>query len=152
MNTLTAILERKLRSTEEYLIVQRPKTGLLASFWEFPSLDLEEDLPSEHERSRLLDDRLASLGLTVKSDQIARRFAVGQVNHVFSHIKQTIHLEAVELKGDMQVRSIHRSSPISSHPSLRSQIASMTTSNGSMPKLFVPLPFQRGLKPAFKPS
>lgn len=33
-------LQKQINETPQYLVVQRPETGLLANMWEFPSVDV----------------------------------------------------------------------------------------------------------------
>ncbi|XP_060629368.2 adenine DNA glycosylase [Anolis sagrei] len=85
-HTATCVLQRRRIGGElEYLIVQRPSSGLLAGLWEFPSLLLE---PGQEKQ---LKSALAGyLQTWVGSDVAVRRLQhVGEVLHIFSHIRQT---------------------------------------------------------------
>ncbi|XP_013406730.1 adenine DNA glycosylase-like [Lingula anatina] len=73
---------------DEYLIVQRPKTGLLAGLWEFPSatpLGVECD---QTEAVRHLQQHLHSK-LHIGGKDKNNLAYVGEVKHLFSHISQT---------------------------------------------------------------
>ncbi|XP_069498464.1 adenine DNA glycosylase [Ambystoma mexicanum] len=85
--TLTCVLERKRESGEpEYLIVQRPTSGLLAGMWEFPSSLLETDLLLRKQEQALCKHLSTLSGITTSSTDLQR---VGEVVHIFSHIHQT---------------------------------------------------------------
>lgn len=85
--TLTCVVERRGAAGEaEYLLVQRPQTGLLAGMWEFPSMLLEKDC-AEKERADIVCSRLQAFTnreMSGKEPQF-----VGEVVHIFSHIHQT---------------------------------------------------------------
>ncbi|XP_010291879.1 PREDICTED: A/G-specific adenine DNA glycosylase, partial [Phaethon lepturus] len=71
--TATCVVERRgCRRALEYLIVQRPSSGLLAGLWEFPSLPPFPCLPLP-----------------------------SQVIHIFSHIHQTYVIYSLSLDGDV---------------------------------------------------
>ncbi|XP_078527910.1 adenine DNA glycosylase [Lissotriton helveticus] len=85
--TLTCVSKRQRKSGEpEYLIVQRPSSGLLAGMWEFPSLLLETDLTLKKQEQALCE-RLSALTRGVTSTTDLQY--VGEVVHIFSHIHQT---------------------------------------------------------------
>ncbi|KFQ54243.1 A/G-specific adenine DNA glycosylase, partial [Nestor notabilis] len=76
--------------TPQYLIVQRPSSGLLAGLWEFPSLPLAQDLQAEHCILCYLPAALF-VCLSIPS----------QVIHIFSHIHQTYVVYSLSLDGDV---------------------------------------------------
>ncbi|NWZ20352.1 MUTYH glycosylase, partial [Asarcornis scutulata] len=97
--TATCVLERKgCRGALEYLIVQRPSSGLLAGLWEFPSVPLAPGLQQEQQREVLRDHLQAWTGLPVAAGSL--RF-MGEVVHVFSHIHQTYVVYSLPLDGDV---------------------------------------------------
>ncbi|NWU78213.1 MUTYH glycosylase, partial [Onychorhynchus coronatus] len=99
MRTATCVLERRgCRGGPEYLIMQRPSSGLLAGLWEFPSLPLAEDLQEEREREVLADHLQAWMGQPVAAKSL--RF-IGEVIHIFSHIHQTYVVYSLPLDGDV---------------------------------------------------
>nr|XP_014354041.1 PREDICTED: A/G-specific adenine DNA glycosylase [Latimeria chalumnae] len=58
---LTCVIEReKLKGKPEYLIVQRPNSGLLAGMWEFPGMLWEEGVPQK-KQERALSDHVGGL-------------------------------------------------------------------------------------------
>ncbi|NXF08809.1 MUTYH glycosylase, partial [Smithornis capensis] len=99
MRTATCVLERRgSHGALEYLIVQRPCSGLLAGLWEFPSLPLAEDLQEKKEREVLADHLQAWIGQPVAAKGLQR---IGEVTHIFSHIHQTYVVYSLPLDGDM---------------------------------------------------
>ncbi|XP_027603057.2 adenine DNA glycosylase isoform X2 [Pipra filicauda] len=99
MRTATCVLERRgCRGGPEYLIVQRPSSGLLAGLWEFPSLQLAQDLQEKKEREVLADHLQAWMGQPVAAKGL--RF-IGEVIHIFSHIHQTYVVYSLPLDGDV---------------------------------------------------
>ncbi|NXA11516.1 MUTYH glycosylase, partial [Sapayoa aenigma] len=98
MRTATCVLERRGScGAPEYLIVQRPSSGLLAGLWEFPSLPLAQDMQKK-EREVLADHLQAWMGQPVSASGL--RF-IGEVTHIFSHIHQTYVVYSLPLDGDM---------------------------------------------------
>ncbi|NWX37276.1 MUTYH glycosylase, partial [Notiomystis cincta] len=99
MRTATCVLERRgYHGAPEYLVVQRPSSGLLAGLWEFPSLPLAQDLQEEKEREELADHLQAWTGRPVAAKGL--RF-MGEVIHIFSHIHQTYVVYSLHLDGDV---------------------------------------------------
>ncbi|NXL43774.1 MUTYH glycosylase, partial [Podilymbus podiceps] len=99
MRTATCVLERRgCHGAPEYLIVQRPSSGLLAGLWEFPSLPLAQDLQEEQQREALADHLQAWLGQPVAAGDLQ---FVGEVVHIFSHIHQTYVVYSLPLDGGM---------------------------------------------------
>ncbi|KAL2301828.1 hypothetical protein Nmel_011227 [Mimus melanotis] len=99
MRTATCVLERRgCHGAPEYLIVQRPSSGLLAGLWEFPSLPLAQDLQEEKEREELADHLQAWIGQPVAAKDLQ---FIGEVIHIFSHIHQTYMVYSLHLDGDV---------------------------------------------------
>ncbi|XP_068547509.1 adenine DNA glycosylase isoform X2 [Anas acuta] len=97
--TATCVLERRgHRGALEYLIVQRPSSGLLAGLWEFPSVPLAPSLQQEQQMEVLRDHLQAWTGQPVAAGSL--RF-MGEVVHVFSHIHQTYVVYSLPLDGDV---------------------------------------------------
>ncbi|NWX21491.1 MUTYH glycosylase, partial [Aegotheles bennettii] len=95
----TCVLERRgCRGAPEYLIVQRPSSGLLAGLWEFPSLPLTQDLQEEKQREVLADHLQAWMGQPVAAGSLR---LIGEVIHIFSHIHQTYVVYSLPLDGDV---------------------------------------------------
>ncbi|NXI39809.1 MUTYH glycosylase, partial [Galbula dea] len=87
VRTATCVLERRsCHGASEYLIVQRPNTGLLAGLWEFPSLPLAQGLQEEKQREVLADHLQAWMRRPVAAEGLQ---FIGEVVHIFSHIHQT---------------------------------------------------------------
>ncbi|OWK64434.1 A/G-specific adenine DNA glycosylase [Lonchura striata] len=99
MRTATCVLERRgCHGAPEYLIVQRPSSGLLAGLWEFPSLPLAQDLKEEKEREELADHLQAWMGQPVAAKGLQ---FIGEVIHIFSHIHQTYVVYSLHLDGNV---------------------------------------------------
>ncbi|XP_064927605.1 adenine DNA glycosylase isoform X3 [Columba livia] len=97
--TATCVLERRgCHGALEYLIVQRPSSGLLAGLWEFPSLALAQGLQEEQQREVLADHLQACTGRPVAAGDLR---LIGEVIHVFSHIHQTYVVYSLPLDGDV---------------------------------------------------
>lgn len=104
---------------DSWLLVQRPKSGLLASQWEFPSVCVwtsdatkskrsagdkrkveEVDIPAVHEDTRreVLDAVMAELRI------VAKRTALQATQeHVFSHVRHTMWIESGQVKNVSKV-------------------------------------------------
>ena len=78
------VLERTLELGSHFLIVQRPKTGLLAGLWEFPNTSVESSLPETGMFTALGNFLESELGITLEQRKNAKR--IGEVSHQFSHI------------------------------------------------------------------
>ncbi|KAJ8040389.1 Adenine DNA glycosylase [Holothuria leucospilota] len=76
----------------KYLMVQRPEKGLLASMWEFPSVEISPDC-TETKRREEEEQYLNLLG--VKVQKINQRSSLGDIVHIFSHIRQTYEIDLV---------------------------------------------------------
>ncbi|KFP86001.1 A/G-specific adenine DNA glycosylase, partial [Apaloderma vittatum] len=99
MRTATSVLERRgCHGALEYLIVQRPNSGLLAGLWEFPSLPLSQGLQEEEQRKVLADHLQVWTGQPVTARDL--RF-IGEVVHIFSHIHQTYVVYSLSLDRDV---------------------------------------------------
>ncbi|NXS42326.1 MUTYH glycosylase, partial [Balaeniceps rex] len=97
--TATCVLERRgCHGGPEYLIVQRPSSGLLAGLWEFPSLPLAQGLQEEKQREVLADHLRAWTGWPVAAGGLR---LIGEVVHIFSHIHQTYVIYSLPLDGDV---------------------------------------------------
>lgn len=92
----------------EYLLLQRPASGLLAGLWESPNIVLSSKDAAKHisttARTRLMDKyleellpQIAGAGTSVSS---RGRKAVGEATHVFSHIRQELHVECLLVVDD----------------------------------------------------
>ncbi|KAI5055610.1 hypothetical protein GOP47_0029131, partial [Adiantum capillus-veneris] len=82
---------------ESYLLlVKRPKAGLLAGLWEFPSASLEGQNSSLERRNSAIDEYLKeTLGLQFSEDLniLKQRKTIGTYKHVFSHIHMYMTVE-----------------------------------------------------------
>lgn len=91
-------------STLEYLLLQRPASGLLAGMWESPNVVLSSADAAKHNsarsRARLMDGYLAKLLPQVgveRDGAAAGRRPAGEAAHVFSHIKQRLLVECMRV-------------------------------------------------------
>lgn len=115
-----SILERRTTSSETgetksaFLLVKRPEKGLLAGMWEFPTVE-QDQLQARHKISSLSTYKQRSessreylvetLGLDwIKSCTDIQRKDLGNVQHLFSHIRKTYHVEWVLVQGQVAVR------------------------------------------------
>ncbi|XP_006839763.1 PREDICTED: A/G-specific adenine DNA glycosylase isoform X2 [Chrysochloris asiatica] len=79
------------------LLVQRPSSGLLAGLWEFPSVATE--LSGQGQRKALLQELQTWAGPL----QTTRLQHLGEVVHIFSHIKMTYQVYGLALEGQTPV-------------------------------------------------
>ncbi|XP_060087697.1 adenine DNA glycosylase isoform X2 [Heteronotia binoei] len=85
-STATCVLQRKCHDDKpEYLIVQRPSTGLLAGLWEFPSFLLSPG-QEKQQKATMANHIQVWVGSDVTVGHLQH---VGEVLHIFSHIRQT---------------------------------------------------------------
>lgn len=99
------IIERKTNNGAEFLLTQRPKTGLLASLWQFPQIDLPrtetEDQFSLEDGPTIIDTYLVeTIQVFVDRNEMAKRSSIGTIYHQFSHINQTYIVEHVIVDKD----------------------------------------------------
>ncbi|XP_030045253.1 adenine DNA glycosylase-like [Microcaecilia unicolor] len=95
VQTLTCVPERRsVRGEPEYLLSQRPSSGLLARMWEFPSI-LSDTEMSKKEQKRVLSGHLAAV--TGGTGGLRGLRYIGQVLHMFSHIHQTYLVYSLSL-------------------------------------------------------
>ncbi|XP_061488755.1 adenine DNA glycosylase isoform X2 [Rhineura floridana] len=108
--TATCVLQRSCGDGKpKYLIVQRPATGLLAGLWEFPSLLLEPGQEKQH-KAALADHLQAWVGSEVTVGHLQH---VGEVLHIFSHIRQTYVIYFLNLDKDEGNRDMEMELPAS---------------------------------------
>lgn len=103
-----------------FLLVQRPPSGLLAGLWQFPLLQLgPEEAGSLPRQQQLMDEYLeAQLGAALcpagstsaagegptKALAVVDRRPLGQLVHVFSHIRMTMRVERIVLQGELDTQ------------------------------------------------
>lgn len=92
------VLERASELGSHFLILQRPKTGLLAGLWEFPNITLESDMP-ETSMSTALGNFLES-ELAISLEQKKNMKSIAEVSHQFSHIHHKYIVYAYKYTGD----------------------------------------------------
>ncbi|KAL1023128.1 hypothetical protein UPYG_G00036740 [Umbra pygmaea] len=94
---LTCVVCRvTVKGDREYLVTQRPSKGLLAGMWEFPSLLLEGEESDVKQKGALCAEVGRKLGIRLDKGLLQY---VGEVVHIFSHIRQTSVVYSVCLTG-----------------------------------------------------
>ena len=92
--TAVCIIQRK-KTPAEYLIIQRPQTGLLAGLWEFPSVTLTDGTSDKKRQSAM--DKFLLEDLEMTFDGKTKRCHITEVVHIFSHIHQTYIVETFQI-------------------------------------------------------
>jgi A/G-specific adenine glycosylase len=104
LKTIVTILVNESGGESYYLIIQRPKKGLLASFWEFPSVDLEsDDKITKNFHSKKMKKYLKTKSITWEDTDIQKSKEIGSTSHIYTHIKQEytiqyLRLDNIEMK------------------------------------------------------
>ncbi|XP_066995478.2 adenine DNA glycosylase isoform X2 [Anabrus simplex] len=95
-NYVVGVLHRKMNNLdeEEYFMVKRPKEGLLASMWEFPSFSI--NLPTQPKVKTVLLENLETCH-GVKRDNVESSSYIGEVKHIFSHLHHTYMIYDIKL-------------------------------------------------------
>ncbi|KAG1373750.1 hypothetical protein G6F61_009917 [Rhizopus arrhizus] len=95
-----SIVER-IRSNGDdplYLISKRPETGLLAGLWEFPSVELTS--PNTNYSARSLETtNYLKMKYSIELEEPTRH-DLGNVVHLFSHIRKVYHVEWVQYESN----------------------------------------------------
>lgn len=94
---VTAIISRKSENGLQYLLVQRPDTGLLAGLWDFPNIPLEEDPEDSLSAESTLLAHLLSLGF----EKLGKLSKMGSSLHIFTHIRRTSQVYTVQITEDV---------------------------------------------------
>ncbi|KAI9251923.1 DNA glycosylase [Phascolomyces articulosus] len=93
-----------VQSNSKFLISKRPDTGLLAGLWEFPSLELESLETTYEGRSAKASDFLHErYDLDITKNKVTKRQDLGNVVHLFSHIRKVYHVEWVQVSEESVV-------------------------------------------------
>lgn len=95
-----SIVERIITKDKEahYLISKRPETGLLAGLWEFPSLELQS-LDTEYKDRVDQSTQYLKTKYQLELNQPIRH-DLGNVVHLFSHIRKVYHIEWIQYQHD----------------------------------------------------
>ncbi|KAL0604539.1 Adenine DNA glycosylase [Plecturocebus cupreus] len=100
-SSATCVLEQpRALGGARILLVQRPNSGLLAGLWEFPSVTWE---PSEQLQRKALLQELQRWAGRLPATYLRH---LGEVVHVFSHIKLTYQVYGAALKGQTPVTTV----------------------------------------------
>ena len=75
----------------EFLLEKRPKEGLLANMWIFPLLEDKSLKETAHTKEEVLLDFQAKLSEQYQVKPTLMKKPFGEVTHLFSHLKWTIH-------------------------------------------------------------
>nr|XP_033772560.1 adenine DNA glycosylase isoform X2 [Geotrypetes seraphini] len=95
VQSLTCVPERRSICGEpEYLLTQRPSSGLLAGMWEFPGIVSDTEIPKK-DQERALSEHLAAV--TGGTEGLRGLCYIGEVLHMFSHIHQTYLVYSLSL-------------------------------------------------------
>lgn len=92
-------LHRESPST--YLLVQRPEKGLLASLWEFSQILIQD---GDEVTNKMNEFLRRDLGLTF---EVVQRVPLGKIVHLFSHIRQQLEVEWMQVTDCQQQNSKH---------------------------------------------
>jgi A/G-specific adenine glycosylase len=95
-----SIVERITSKDKEarYLISKRPDTGLLAGLWEFPSLELQS-LDTKYQDRVDQSTQYLKTKYQLELNQPIRH-DLGNVVHLFSHIRKVYHIEWIQYQHD----------------------------------------------------
>jgi len=93
LDYVTAVISRKSENETQYLVVQRPDTGLLAGLWDFPNIPLEEDAEHSLPAESALLAHLLSLGF----NDLGKLSKKGSSLHIFTHIRRTSQVYTVQI-------------------------------------------------------
>ncbi|XP_074236817.1 adenine DNA glycosylase isoform X5 [Saimiri boliviensis] len=100
-SSATCVLEQsRALGSARILLVQRPNSGLLAGLWEFPSVTWE---PSEKLQRKALLQELQRWAGPLPATHLRH---LGEVVHVFSHIKLTYQVYGLALEGQTPVTTV----------------------------------------------
>ncbi|KAJ9077627.1 hypothetical protein DSO57_1015055 [Entomophthora muscae] len=115
--SVVLVIKTKLPGSDifSYLLLQRPKQGLLAGLWMFPTHDFPEQIvpkgkdkskpsqasenePKDHPKGiQHIFESLAALSFSLDSKLLDQVKSCGSVLHIFSHIRQTYHVYTLTL-------------------------------------------------------
>jgi A/G-specific adenine glycosylase len=90
-----SIIECQSDNEPFYLISKRPETGLLAGLWEFPSLELD-DIGTEYQERMMKSTEYLRSRYKIELEKETRH-DLGNVVHLFSHIRKVYHIEYIKL-------------------------------------------------------
>lgn len=101
LRTFVSVIEFTNAKNKFLLLRQRPSTGLLASLWEFPSLDIDSNFDvAEFDYDKFqtsVDANMKKLGIDMTTTTVVSRSFVGTATHLFTHIRQTLWVESIKL-------------------------------------------------------
>uniref|UniRef100_A0AAV1UW19 Adenine DNA glycosylase n=1 Tax=Peronospora matthiolae TaxID=2874970 RepID=A0AAV1UW19_9STRA len=105
-------------STWKFLMSKRPEGGLLAGQWEFLHSKISDGdtIPPFSKRKAFMDTRLSEVleqsALSRSSNLLVDRRNVGELTHVFSHVKHHMGIEHLHFKQEPELLSTAKSDDI----------------------------------------
>ena len=92
---------KNTKRQSKFLLTKRPAGGLLAGLWEFPLRAVKQGA-SLTNRQSVVDTYLNDLGVVPSNGtlKVKSRKVLGDIVHVFSHIRMTMHVESVEVESE----------------------------------------------------
>jgi A/G-specific adenine glycosylase len=92
---LIAVAILHLPGSDEFVLLQRPSTGILSDMWEF----VQVVVPEADDRRAAVDAVLRQrCGIDANSSAVVARRHVGSVQHELTHVKQTFFVEHLVLR------------------------------------------------------
>eukprot|EP00698_Gefionella_okellyi_P004859 TRINITY_DN14491_c0_g1_i1.p1 TRINITY_DN14491_c0_g1~~TRINITY_DN14491_c0_g1_i1.p1 ORF type:complete len:590 (-),score=132.58 TRINITY_DN14491_c0_g1_i1:17-1672(-) len=98
------VLEHVHDAVKQYLLVQRPESGLLAGLWDFPSVVIND---ADDDAATAMTEYLAESLCVPKFKPTSRRH-VGEATHLFTHIKQVLRVEHIRIIGSVPTADTKR--------------------------------------------
>ncbi|UIZ22252.1 hypothetical protein KXD40_005273 [Peronospora effusa] len=97
-------IDDTFRSDWKFLMSKRPKGGLLAGQWEFLHTKMSDGdrIPPYAKRKAFMDTRLMNVLETSALSKSSRR-DVGELIHIFSHVKHHMGIEHLHFKSEPQL-------------------------------------------------
>ncbi|KAF8886550.1 DNA glycosylase [Infundibulicybe gibba] len=105
---VVSVVEWSYQGERRFLMVQRPKKGLLAGLWEFPTIsDVSTTIPLGNLYKTAYDSLASLLNVRYPGSSpalpsplhIGHVRQVGEITHIFSHIKKTYRVQWITLAG-----------------------------------------------------
>ena len=112
MSVAVSVLQVVSDSESWYLLLKRPKRGLLAGLWEFPTIPLTGTAAQQStDREKTLNAFLEELlGRELSQMPAITRASIGTAVHIFSHIRMTLHIETLQFPAQPTEISLNPSS------------------------------------------
>jgi len=101
---IVSVIEWQSSSRPEermFLLTRRPEGGLLAGLYEFPTSDNVSKTIKPVAQEKLVRDLMAHLVQCTSEQSVSKIIPIGDVLHVFSHIRKTYRVQWVIMKGGL---------------------------------------------------